>query len=437
MAHNYLVNQQFTQELRLTSDFSGPFNFMTGGFYQDQVMKSHPILQANTFVGLPASIGNTRHVIPIKSVSVFGQVLYKITPQLELSAGGRWTHEKRTHREFNYLASNGPIGGEIPRFDGKISPSNFSPEISLTYTPTDEFTIFGNYKQGFKSGSFNAVSFVSATTPAAFNDEKVEGGELGIKSRWLDRHLSLNLAGYYTKYSGIQVGASERSSTGAVLSKTINAEGAKIYGLELEAVFTPENVEGLTLTSGINYNHARYGRFPNAPCGGGQTISEGCNQLLNTATGRFTAQDLSGRPLSRAPAWTGNVGFDYEHPVFNDMTLAVGSALNFSSSYYTNILDFDTTGYKQKGYAKINMNIALRGPNEAWEVALIGNNVTNKYTAGYCFNSNVQGVSFFGGVQSGLPTKGPAGDEEPDCIVDRGRSVMLRVTVRPLDFLKN
>jgi outer membrane receptor protein involved in Fe transport len=407
---------------------------MVGGFYQDAMLKSHPILRTNTFLGLPASIGNTVHIIPIKTVSAFGQLLWKITPQFELAGGGRFTHEKRTHQEYNYWPANGALGA-VPRIDPLIKSNNFSPEVTLTYTPTDDLTVFGSFKQAFKSGSFNAVTYVAPTTPASFNDEKVTGGELGIKSRLLDRRATVNLAGYYTKYTDIQVGASDRSSTGAVLSRTINAASAKIYGFDLDASYEPEGVDGLLLNASVNYNHARYGSFKNAPCTGGMTIAQGCNQVLNPATGRYTAQDLSGRPLSRAPAWTGTVGFDYQRPVFNDMTVDLGSNVSFMSKYYTNVIDFDTPGYSQKGFAKLNMNIALKGPDGAWEVAIIGTNITNKYTAGYCFNSNVQGVAFFGGQVQGAAAPGPFGDDEADCIVDRGRSVLFRVTLRPLAWM--
>ena len=74
-------------------------------------------------------------------------------------------------------------------------------------------------------------------------------------------------------------------------------------------------VANLTLHGDANYNRARFKEFNNAPCGNGQTIGEGCNQLFNPPRGRYTSQDLGGRPLVRAPEWTASLGFDYEIPV--------------------------------------------------------------------------------------------------------------------------
>jgi iron complex outermembrane receptor protein len=61
----------------------------------------------------------------------------------------------------------------------------------------------------------------------------------------------------------------------------------------------------------------------------------------------------------------------------------------------------------------------------------MGNNLTNQYTTGLCFNSNnVGGIFFPGGIQ-GSPRKGPAGSDEIWCSYDNGREIWLRLTLRP------
>lgn len=425
--------RDFTQELRLTSDYPGLVNFMVGGFYQDGLQKNRVHLRGNTAIGLPATLQSVRHEIDISSVSLFGQVIWDVTPTLEIAPGVRWTDEERTHTELNYNPGNGPLGPVLLP-DPKLKSNNVSPEVSVTYTPTDDLTVFGSYRTGFKSGSFTTIQFVSSTTLSSFGDEEVKGGEMGVKARLLDRRLAVNLAGYYYEYSGLQVGANEQSSSGVFAIRTINAASASVRGVELDATYAPPPIEGLTLSAAVNFNRARYGSFKNAPCGNGQTISEGCNQLLNPATGRFTSQDLSGRRLVRAPEWTGNLSFDYETPVGQDMALGVGVSGSYSSSYSTTLVD--QPGFGQGAYTKTNANIALRGPNEAWEVALIGSNLANKITTGQCYNSNTQNGVVFGGLISGGPTKGPAGSDEGLCVAERGREVWLRLTVRPREFRK-
>src|SRR5690606_4008552 len=247
--------------------------------------------------------------------------------------------------------------------------------------------------------------------PASFNDEKVEGAEAGIKARMLDRSLNVNLAGYYYHYSDLQVGALELQQLPAgqgvtYALRTINAATANVYGVEFDATYSPRAIEGLTLNLAANWNHATYGSFPNAPCGNGQTAAQGCDQLLSDATGRYTAQDLSGRRLVRAPRWNVIGGFDYTMPVGRDMKLVLGGNANYTSRYATTLVDLP--GMEQSGFAKIDANLALRGPEDRWELALIGKNLTNKYTTAWCINTNVENATVFGGQISGGDDNGAA-----------------------------
>lgn len=419
------TNKQLTQELRLASDYSTPLNFTVGGFYQYAQFSSRNKLRGNTAFGLPALLQSVRHEIKTESSSVFGQLLWKLMPQIELAGGARYTHEVRKHREWNDLAGGVFVDLLVP----EISASNVSPEVTLTYTPTDDITLFGSYRQGFKSGSFNTIVYIDPNTRADFGDEKAEGGEVGLKARAFDRSLTFNLSGYYYNYSDLQVGANELSATGGIVLRTINAASAKVQGIEFDATFSPNSVPGLTLRGAANYNHARYKDFPNAPCGNGQTIAQGCNQLLNPNTGRYTSQDLGGRALVRAPDWTANFSIDYQLPVGRNVELGLGANGNYSSSFYTNLVALPE--YKQDAYFKFGGNISLRDTDGGWEMALIGNNLDNKITAGLCSNSNTQNGTVFGGQIAGAAAQGPAGGDELGCVAERGREVWLRLTLRP------
>jgi outer membrane receptor protein involved in Fe transport len=419
-------SDQLTQELRLASSYDGPINFMGGGFYQYGRMKARVFLLGNTAFGLPATLQRVNHKIDINSGSLFAQATWKITPELEFAPGVRWTKEKRTDLQINYNPGSGPLGvSPVP--DPVVQSSNWSPEVTLTYKPTSDLTVFAAYKTGFKSGSFNGIVYSSRTTPISFKDEKVKGGEVGMKSRFMDRQLSVNLAGYYYKYSNLQVGANEiNGATGALILRTLNAASAKVYGIDFDASYSPQSVQGLTLNTAINYNHARYISFPNAPCGNGQTIPQGCNKLANAA-GRFTSQDLSGQKLVRAPEWSGTFGMDYEMPVSDNLTLDFATSANFSSTYLTNLIV--QPGFYQKGYIKANASVALKS-SSWWEVALIGNNINNKIISSNCSNSNAQNGTLFGGQVQGAALPGPAGGDEANCIAERGREVWIRVTTK-------
>jgi iron complex outermembrane receptor protein len=246
---------------------------------------------------VPRQLNLGYHDIDIRAVSGFGQVMWQVLPQLELAAGARWTKEERDHEQINTITGM-PV--RTPLVNDELDSDNVSPEVTVTYTPTDDLTLFASYKQAFKSGSFDSVTIKPAGSDLSFADEEVRGYEGGIKTRLFGRALTLNLAAYSYHYRDLQVGTNEISETGAIAIRTVNAATANIYGVDFDTTYKAPALAPLTLSAGVSYNHARYGSFDNAPCYGGQTIAMGCNRILNPVTGRFTAQDLSGRELMRA-----------------------------------------------------------------------------------------------------------------------------------------
>lgn len=416
--------------MRVASSFDSPVNFIAGGFYQDGKMTNEVLVIGNSTFGLPAVVQHPVFDVKNSSYSFFGQAMWDITSQLELAAGARWTHEERKMKETNLGPAQGPIG-PVSRPDPKIKSSNTAPEITLTYKATDTFTTYIALKKGFKSGSFNTISFVPSNRLASFDDEKVKGAEVGLKMRTTDGQITAELAPYYYKYKDLQVGALELAeSQGGVPApflRTLNAASAIVKGVDFDMTIQPAAVEGLSINAAVNYNHARYDSFPNAPCGNGQTIGEGCDQLLNPLTNRFTAQDLSGRPLVRAPNWSGSASFSQSLPMGEDMTMKFGAGGTYSGSYYTVLPDLP--GFKQKDFWKFDANVSYGASDESWEVALIGRNLNNEITTGWCANANVQN-SVFGGQIAGAAAGGAAGHDESTCYAERGREVWARVSLK-------
>jgi iron complex outermembrane receptor protein len=428
---NGFRRREVTEEVRLNSDFAGPLNFTLGGFVQRARFSDLVDLPANQALPfpLPLDLQKGVQIVHIKTNSLFGQGRYKITPDLELAAGVRWTDETRTDTPYD-LTTGRPIF--VPKPHPRLSSKNWSPEVTLTYRPTADQTYFAAFKKGYKSGSFNVATPPVAGVDNSFGDERVIGGEAGMKSRWLDRRLLFNLAGYYYKYNGLQVGSIIPVENNIPVTSTINAGASRIFGVETEVVYRPPQIEGLTLNASVDWNNSRFTKLNNVPCYGGQTIAAGCNLAfspsVNGGLGGFTAQDLSGLPLIRAARWQANFGFDWEKDVGNDMTLAVSNNNHLSSRYLVNL----GRPYYQKGFIKVDVSATLRGPQDRWELALIGKNLNNALTTGNCTNSNLQGGLLAGTIITGTNQRGIMGIDEIGCWMDRGREIWIRVTYKPL-----
>ena len=395
---------EFSQELRLASSFATPVNFMIGGYYQ----KSRLLNFGDTFLNAATPF----RILPTKqsrqigdAYSLFGQVNWKIIETVELSGGGRYSHERK---EFDADIDDVPLLPQRP----ERSWRNFSPEVTLAWRPSSDFTLFGAYKRGFLSGGYNAGSTVpSPTTDLSFDQETVKGFEVGAKARLFDGAVRTNLAYYDYKIDGLQVTTLE-----GITQTVHNAGKSSIRGVEFDADWrTP--VEGLSLRGAASYNRARYDVFT-VSCYTGQTIALGCTR--DPIAGVFTAQSLAGAQIVRAPDWTGSGGFNFERPISTGLLIGLSANASYTSGFFT-----DTTNKpasRQDGYVLVDSSLRLFTDTNGWEAALIGRNLTNKY---YVLRSVDMPLTGFG-----TGTASPALGADTSGAVSRGREVMFRVTFR-------
>lgn len=386
-------NEQISQELRLASDFDSQLNFLLGGFFENRK------LYTLTFIAVPG----INFVLPLESTnqeqdtySVFGQLLWNPTDQIEVTVGGRYTHEIK--KLLDYTVE--PFGGtpvdvtQLPAYpDTKRTFNNFSPEVTVTYKPHSDLMLFASFKKGFKSGGYDAgyTNGAILADPArgqTFGPEKVTGGEIGMKSRLADQQLTFNLTAYWYEYKGLQVSVFDTISRAFKLQ---NAAKARVRGIELETQFDPRSIPGLNLHAAASVNDAKYREYE-GDCYAGQTVAQGCNLAFNPIAdqanpplgaalvdglyGFYTAQDLSGRRLRKAPVFTANVGGYYEFPVISGLLMSFGADLNYSSKY--NVGTQLQPIAVQPAFAKIDATLRVFSEDKRWELALIGRNLTNK-----------------------------------------------------------
>ena len=390
-------NKQVSQELRLASGYEGPLNFLVGGFYEDRKLYTLTMIGVPQFLlRLPIESTHQRQ----KSYSAFGQLLFDPTDQVQVTVGGRYTRETKDLNDYTVTPVVGgvystPVDVTQNPLYGKtrLKFDNFSPEATVTWKPEDDLMVFASYKRGYKSGGFdagytNAGILANPARSQRFNPEKVEGVEGGIKSQFAGRQVTLNLTGYWYDYKGLQVSVFD---TIARAFRLQNAAKARVRGLELEGRYRPDAVPGLSLHATLAYNDAKFRRYL-ADCYQGQTKALGCNALFNPAAnqasppagadtvngvfGTYTAQDLSGRQLRKAPKFAATVGGYYETPVASGLMLGLSTDLSYSGRYIfgTNYQPLSV----QESFAKIDATLRLFSEDKRWELAAIGRNLTNK-----------------------------------------------------------
>ena len=402
---------QWTQELRLTSSWDAPINFMVGGFYEQRDTESS---QNGVLTIVPGFLefGEERFKQDQEAYSIFGNILWDITEALEFSVGLRYSHEEKDLESF---FAGMDVTDNLA--EDSISFDNVSPEVTVSYDITDEIMIFGSYKEGFKSGGFDAgFSQGGILTPGfenAYDEEQVDGFEVGLKAN-LSSGLAVNVTAYSYEYTDLQVSSFDADS---ITFKVQNAASSTVEGVEADFTWLPP-VEGLTLRGSVAYNDAEFDDFFSS-CYTGQTIAAGCNQRFDPATGAFLEQDLSGRQLHGAPEWMFTAGVLYGTQFSNGVGLDLSLNATYSDDYFANLRQSPQD--IQDSYTKVNATLALRSPDDHWELAISGFNLTDEFT----FSSSIP-VTLTGGG-SGTDAAVLA---DRSAVVSRGREVLVKLTYR-------
>lgn len=405
------VDHNFSQEVRLTSSYTGWLNFMAGAEYDQSLIDTGLVIDIPGYTFLT----DDTQQMTSKDHSFFGQLLLTPFEQWELSLGARYT---LVHKFFTSLAAandfGAPTGNQVPGLPydvTNISQGATTPEATLTYRPSADVTAFLSYKQGYKGPGFNAnsssLNYLTPGDVSPFGGEKANGGEAGLKAALLDRHLALTASIYNYQYTGLQVAFVDNNTHSVVISPSANA---RVRGVELGAEYAPSQIQGLTFNAYANYNDSKYMSFPDAPCYGGQSLAAGC--YTNAAGSQV--QDLQGHRLNNAPPWTGRFGFSYRRGVLDNYVGTWTANSNFSSAYYYTP-DFDPNGI-QKSYITFDTSLHFGAADGRWEVALIGRDLFN---------------TVFATVGQDDLTVKPGVPADALGIAARPRQVLLQVTVRP------
>jgi len=279
---------QVSQELRLASDLSGPFNFLIGGYYLEANSAGDVItyMPANRTAGFIAA-GVTTDA-SVTSHAIFGEVYFDITPELSVLGGIRYTKDDKSIRTASGTFALGPF------FEGEASFDAWTGRGSVTWQPTPDNNIYLTFSRGFKSGGFNPGNIGNPT----FDSEFINAWELGSKNTLLDSKLTLNGALFRYDYKNLIVG-----NIVGTLATNVNIPESRVQGFELETVFTP--LEGLRLEGAL-----------------GLLKAEIRSDFLSSDPSRGGAFfQIQGNELPNAPRRTLKLAAEYNIPVAGNWSL--------------------------------------------------------------------------------------------------------------------
>lgn len=319
------IGQYFIQEANFVSRKFGKISFLVGGFYlngSEYGYKSDFTLTSPTLPPTPPGAillrQEYRQRLDKTVFAAYGDITFKATDRLTLTAGGRYTHEQQ--RVFSNSAPSPNEATVVERPDGPANFSNFSPRFTARYEVTPESNIYGSLSKGFKSGILNP----NTLTQAPVRPETITAYEIGYKGN-ISHAVKLDVAAFLYDYTNLQV-----VSYVAPLYLQQNAASARIKGIDIDGSWAV--TRNLQLTASASFLHARYRKFPNAQI----FVSNGFGSDAVTA-------DLSGKQMLRAPKFSGNIGANYH------LETAAGQFGAYASVYHNSGFGFEVSNRLRTG----------------------------------------------------------------------------------------
>ncbi len=385
--------QQLSLEVRLASDQTKPFFYQVGAFAwgsdNQQDFTRRTITCATST--LPVSASGTRPCnladtvntifptatsfsdVKVRNYAVFGQATYRLTEQLSLIGGLRYTWDdlEFTHtRAPGVNATNGapatgpgvsgsPAGGTIASGGngtntsrGSSSNGNLSGRAVLQYTPSRDVMLYGSYTRGYKGPAFNVFFNHTAPTNAVPIDEETSDAfEVGLKSQFLNNRVQFNAAAFTVTYNGFQANNFVLLN-GAVVSNLTNAGSVKSEGFEVDLLTVP--VDGLTLRASGAYADAKVKKF-------------NPNPLTNAPDAR------NGTRLPLAPKFTYTLGGSYERDL-GGVKVYLDTDFRHVSKQFS---DLGESG-PIDAYGIWNASIGFSDPDDLYRLTLHARNITDK-----------------------------------------------------------
>ncbi|WP_310227746.1 TonB-dependent receptor [Sphingobium xenophagum] len=350
-------DKQFSQEIQLSSNTASDVKWLAGLYYMNGTATYEPFVISGTSLSPLESLTFFTNQ-KTKSGAIFGQATIPLWEGAHLTGGLRYTTEQRKISGKTILTFLPAFGGstlETGAVDAAKTFKKLTFRAALDQQVTPEVLVYASFNRGFKSGVFNAVPPSSVVV----KPEVLDAYEAGFKADLFDRHLRLNVGGFYYDYSNLQVTVFQAAS--AVLQ---NGAAAKLYGVDIDA--TAQLGENLTINAGATLMDSKFTSYPDAGFFNRVPIADGggVNQTIGSA---------KGNKIPYAPDVTFNIGAVYSVPI-GDGALDATVNYSYSSRFYSgpdNILG-------QGRYGLLDSTLTYKFADEKMKVGVFGKNLTNK-----------------------------------------------------------
>jgi iron complex outermembrane receptor protein len=330
----------------------------------------------------------------VDAYAAFGQVSYRVLPQLSIKLGGRYSRERRSEKNPGFIVgANGrgpavnifttdPVGvdggsaatGFIRGSRNEATFGAFTPEAGLEFRPAEGLMAYYTYAQGFKSGTGEAT----ITNSRIIGPERVYNHELGLKASWLENRLITNLAAFHYDLTGLQVSRTYTDPVAGFRSALQNAAATSATGAELELSWLP--VKELRMGASVAYLHSQFDDFVTAD------PLDPANIAVPPATTPANPVfiQLQGNPTRNSPTWVAAVHGEADLArLDNGGRLTVATDVTYKDRQYFS--EFARALEGSKAYVWVDANLRYVVSGGQLSVLLWVKNATDVFRPGGTF----------------------------------------------------
>lgn len=382
----------FSQELRIASPGGGKLDYIVGAYFNSSKVERdltiagvRTNIAGNVSFPTPTTVTVLRDtayvladaVIKVKNddAALFANVNLRPFDRFTISGGARYVHDKLTYDIHKVTGPNGDhIGGGVgtnpagqiapganvgtPAFNAhrEYSNNHLLGKVSAKFEFTPNLMIYGSWAHGYKSEAVDADIFVSQVGFDGFPvaPETSSSFELGFKSSFLDRRLTVNVTGYKTTFSGYQTSSSGLDPS----AQSFLRSAGKLFtkGIEGEVVLRP--VDRLKFSGNFLFAKNEFGDL-----------------FLNATT------NIKGGVPLNAPSSKFGLAGSYDISV-KDWGINLSSNYTWTSStLFTNLADANNPNsvWLRPSFGVANATVTVSSPDDRLKFSIYVKNLFDKH----------------------------------------------------------
>ena len=369
---------QRSQEVRLASPGTGPFNWQVGGLYFDA--RDNTEFDQRSFFLTNNSLGTTpnpNNFVLLHDINtswaIFGQASYKLTDALTITGGVRVSNDTKStnlllHPNFANLGFASASSGCGTNTYCRLSDTRPSWDASVLYQISSEASVFARVAHGFRGPTIQGRSAVFGTAYSTADSETNTSYEAGVKTSFWHNRVHFNVTGFYYNVDNMQLNGNDSNGNGVLF----NARRGTGYGVESELEVRPTN--NFRVNMGLSLLHTQIedsNVFAQVGAANG-VLSETVLNPVTRVGNNFYAQ-IDGNPFPNAPDYNFNISARYDVPVGGNSKVFFAGDFNIQGK--TNYVLYRTIEYTSDGNNELGAKVGYAFGK--YEVAAFVRNLTN------------------------------------------------------------